>query len=147
MSEIESVELCAGGGGQAIGLEQAGFAHSCLVEFDHNCVATLRTQPKGVECRSCGPKQWNGEKYKGADLLAAGLPCPPLFKKRESSSVQTTRENLFPDGDSHYRRSAPQCVLVENVRGIFGPRFFDDFSRKFSTAGRIHGLQKLIGGF
>lgn len=35
------VELCAGGGGQALGLEMAGFHHLALVELDSHSVRTL----------------------------------------------------------------------------------------------------------
>ena len=45
---LTSVEMCAGAGGQAIGLEQAGFGHEALVEIDHSCCATLRLNRPGV---------------------------------------------------------------------------------------------------
>ena len=40
---LTSVEVCAGAGGQALGLEEAGFKHLACVEFDDKACTTLRT--------------------------------------------------------------------------------------------------------
>lgn len=39
---LTSLELCAGAGGQALGIEKAKFKHGGLVEIDHSCYETLR---------------------------------------------------------------------------------------------------------
>jgi DNA (cytosine-5)-methyltransferase 1 len=56
---MNSIEFCAGAGGQALGLEQAGFRHSTLVEIEPDFAATLRPlSPSGersvLPCRSSG---------------------------------------------------------------------------------------------
>ena len=48
MGGLTSLEICAGAGGQALGLEQAGFVHEAVVELDPEACETLRLN-RGVE--------------------------------------------------------------------------------------------------
>jgi|ERR1700730_7002156 hypothetical protein len=69
-----SVELCAGGGGQALGLEQAGFEHLALVELDKYSVETLRQNRPSWNVIHQDLNLWDASPFAGTDLVAAGLP-------------------------------------------------------------------------
>jgi DNA (cytosine-5)-methyltransferase 1 len=74
-------EICAGAGGQSLGLELAGFEHELSVELDADACATLRhNRPhwKVVRGDVASPGVWNPAEYAGTDLLAGGVPCPPF---------------------------------------------------------------------
>ena len=67
---FSTVELCAGGGGQALGLEMAGFHHEALVEYEpHFCTTLRKNRPHWNTCQE-DIREFAGEKYTGIDLLA-----------------------------------------------------------------------------
>lgn len=123
---LTSVELCAGAGGQALGLEQAGFEHTALVEIDKHCCNTLRhNRPEWnvleedmriFKERSAG--------FKGIDLLAGGLPCPP-FSVAGKQLGELDERNLFNDALDIVDATRPQAVMIENVRGFLDAVFHD----------------------
>ena len=123
---LTSVELCAGAGGQALGLEKAGFEHTALVEIDKHCCATLRHNRP----------QWNvleedvrkfkdvADSYHGIDLLAGGLPCPP-FSVAGKQLGEKDERNLFDDAIEIVAATRPRAVMIENVRGFLDAVFHD----------------------
>jgi DNA (cytosine-5)-methyltransferase 1 len=65
------VELYAGAGGMALGLERAGLRHVALVEWDSRCVTTLRRNKfKGVVHRDARHVDYT--EFRGADVVAGG---------------------------------------------------------------------------
>ena len=81
MSQYRFVEICAGAGGQSLGLELAGFEHELSVELDPSACGTLRhNRPhwKVAEGDVASLSVWNPAEYAGTDLLAGGVPCPPF---------------------------------------------------------------------
>ena len=122
-----SVELCAGAGGQALGLELAGFEHKALVEIDPKFADTLRLNRDHWNVYTQDLKVWAEEhawKYVGVDLVAGGLPCPPFSVAGKQLGAEDER-NLFPATLSIIRTIRPKAVLIENVRGFLGAVFED----------------------
>jgi DNA (cytosine-5)-methyltransferase 1 len=125
---LSSVEMCAGGGGQALGLEKAGFQHAALVEIEGNYCATLRlNRPEWNVCEG-RLEDFNGKPYKGVDLLAGGLPCPPFSVAGKQLGANDER-NLFPVALRLVDEIRPRAVMIENVRG-FLDAVFDDYRKE-----------------
>ena len=116
------VELCAGGGGQALGLEQAGFRHTALYEIDGNACATLRWNRSDWDVQQCDIRELDGSGFRGIDLLAGGLPCPPFSVAGKQLGYADERD-LFPAALRLVDESRPRCVMIENVRGLLDSRF------------------------
>lgn len=122
---LTSLEICAGAGGQALGLHKAGFSHVGLVEIEHAACQTLKfNQPDWnvIEGDLC---QFDGRPYKGVDLLAGGVPCPPFSKAGKQLGEQDER-NLFPEAIRLVDECRPRAVMLENVRGLLDA-VFDDY--------------------
>ncbi|MET9673374.1 DNA (cytosine-5-)-methyltransferase [Streptomyces sp. NPDC006482] len=142
--EFTSIEICAGAGGQAIGLHAAGFKHLALVEIDKHAAMTLR---RNIESRSdwawekqhCDLRHadvnefnpWEDVKKDGRllkkgelDLLAGGVPCPPFSHAGKQLGKDDERD-LFPRMLDLVDKLRPRAVMIENVRGILDPKFLD----------------------
>ena len=120
---LSSVEICAGAGGQALGLERAGFEHVALIEIDPYAQATLRLNRPGWNVPSNGDiRQFSGKGFKGIDLLAGGVPCPP-FSVAGKQLGQTDERDLFPEAIRIIAETQPRAVMLENVRGLLDSVF------------------------
>lgn len=137
-----SIELCAGGGGQALGLEQAGFAHLGLVEIDRNCCNTLRRNRPVWQVYETGLKEFaerNAAAYFGADLVAGGLPCPPFSIAGKQLGDRDERD-LFPVALEIVDAVRPKAVMIENVKGILAP-VFERFRSRLVAQFRMLGYR------
>jgi DNA (cytosine-5)-methyltransferase 1 len=123
MGGLTSVEICAGGGGQALGLEQAGFDHEAVVELDADACETLRLNRGAVWKVTEGDVHGlDGRGFRGVDLLAGGVPCPPFSIAGRQLGADDDRD-LFPQALRLVREIGPRAVLLENVRGLAAARF------------------------
>lgn len=126
LGQYTSVEVCAGAGGQALGLEIAGFDHLACVEIEPVACDTLRHNRP----------EWNiveddlravveaGDllMHRGCDLLAGGVPCPPFSIASKQLGADDERD-LFPAILDLTAQLRPRALLIENVRGLKGRKF------------------------
>lgn len=118
------VEVCAGAGGQSLGLHKAGFRHVLAVEIDPTAAETL-SRNLGVPVvvgDVADPEVWQPEDYAGATLLAGGVPCPPFSAAGKQLGTSDERD-LFAWAIEQIPVLRPAAVMLENVRGLAAPRF------------------------
>jgi len=133
---LDVVEICAGAGGQALGLERAGFEHALAVELDSSACGTLRANRpawKVAEGDVADRDLWRPEDYRGVALLAGGVPCPP-FTVAGRQLGATDERDLFAWAVELCGTIQPRALLLENVRGLSTSRF---------SAYRQHVLDRL----
>ena len=136
---LTSIEICAGAGGSALGIEQAGFCHLELIEIDRWACETLRrnrpdwnvTGPsasdhgardgKPGDIRVFDATSWRGH----VDLLSGGVPCPPFTIAGRQLGRDDERD-LFPEAIRLAHECQPRAIMIENVGGILG-RLFDSY--------------------
>lgn len=119
-----SVEICAGAGGQALGLETAGFEHTALVEIEKAACDTLLYNRPEWDVINGDIRCFSGAKYKGVDLLAGGVPCPP-FSVAGKQLGQEDERDLFPEAIRLADEIRPKAIMLENVRGMLDAVFED----------------------
>ncbi|MFE5580158.1 DNA cytosine methyltransferase [Kitasatospora sp. NPDC056531] len=142
-----SIEICAGAGGQAVGLHRAGFEHLALLELDPHAVTTLGAnihrwpgwnKRRANELEPMDVREFlDSELFKKLalepyrlDLLAGGVPCPP-FSLAGKQLGEDDERDLFPDMLKIVDRLRPKAVMIENVRGILEPpQVFIDYRRR-----------------
>ncbi|TAZ83266.1 DNA (cytosine-5-)-methyltransferase [Rhizobium ruizarguesonis] len=118
--ELRALELCAGAGGQAIGLMSAGFRHVALYEKGYKRARTLRKNWPAWKVRRADVRKISDEelaRYRDVDLLAGGPPCEP-FSQAGKGPGRHHDKNLFPEMIRAVRIVRPRAFMFENVPGI-----------------------------
>ncbi len=131
------LEICAGGGGQARGLEEAGFDLVGAVEIDREACNTLRKNRPDWNVIEGSVADINGGDFRGVDLFAGGVPCPPFSIAGKQLGREDERD-LFPQALRLVEETKPKAVLLENVPGLASAKFSEyrsNLTRKFDRLG------------
>lgn len=121
-----TIELFAGAGGLALGIEKAGFKTVALNEFDSDACATLKKNRPNwnvIEGDVAEISCLDLEKYfslkKGElDLLSGGAPCQAFSYAGKKLGLEDARGTLFYHYATFLEKLQPKMFLFENVRGL-----------------------------
>ncbi len=124
------LELCAGGGGQALGFEMAGFEHAAAVEYEAKFCATLIENRSEWNVQHTDIRKFDGSKFRGVDLVTAGVPCPPFSVAGKQLGSDDERD-MFPAALEIMASAKPRVIMFENVPGLAAAKFTEYRSSLF----------------
>lgn len=113
------IELFAGCGGLALGMEYAGLKSVLLNEIESDACDTLRRNRPNWNIIECDIKKINFKKFKNnIDILTGGFPCQAFSYAGKKLGFEDTRGTLFFEYARAINEIRPKVFLAENVRGL-----------------------------
>lgn len=113
------IELFAGCGGMALGLENAGWQTKLLAEIDRDCVNTLQLNRPNWNVIHSDVAQIDFTEYRDTvDLVAGGFPCQSFSYAGYGKGFEDTRGTLFFEFARCVAEVQPKIAIAENVRGL-----------------------------
>ncbi|WP_312098675.1 DNA (cytosine-5-)-methyltransferase [Corynebacterium dentalis] len=118
-TELTAIDLFAGGGGTALGLENAGFRHLAVNEKDKWAAETLRkNRPEWNviegDVHNVSLREFSGH----VDLVEGGFPCQAFSYAGNKLGFADTRGTLFHEFARIVSEVKPRVAMGENVRGL-----------------------------
>ena len=130
MTKVTNIELFAGCGGLALGLEQAGIQGIEFIEWDHASCETLRKNRPQWNVTESDIHNVDFSRYKGTiDLVSGGAPCQAFSYAGKRLGFGDTRGTLFAEFARCVEEVQPKMFLFENGRGLLS----HDKGRTFET--------------
>jgi len=117
--KYKSIELFAGAGGLALGLELAGIEHVMLNEIDKHAIKTLRANRKNWNIEPGDIANIDFDQYRNKiDLLTGGFPCQAFSYAGKRLGFEDTRGTLFFEFARALKETNAPVFLIENVKGL-----------------------------
>lgn len=129
-NDVTAIELFAGAGGLALGLEQAGIKTVKHVEIDPYCCETLKKNRPfwNIECNDIKNIDFTNYKNK-IDIVTGGFPCQAFSYAGKKLGFSDVRGTLFYEFARCVKEVKPKIFMAENVRGLIS----HDNGRTLST--------------
>ena len=119
---MKTVELFAGCGGLAKGLELAGFSHAGLLEINHQACESLRKNFDPKIVLETDVKAVDFRKFSDVDIVSGGPPCQP-FSLGGLARAYNDNRDMFPQAIRAISEIRPKAFLFENVKGLLREKF------------------------
>jgi len=117
--DFYSIELFAGAGGLALGLEKAGFKAVLLNEIDKDACQTMKTNRPEWDVRHDDIANIDFKPFAGkVDFLSGGFPCQAFSYAGKKLGFEDIRGTLFYQFARAVKEAQPKVFLGENVRGL-----------------------------
>ncbi len=114
-----TIELFAGAGGMALGMERAGLHHILLNDFDRYAARTLKRNRPHWHVVHGDIAKIDFQAYKGkVDVVTGGFPCQAFSYAGKKRGLEDTRGTLFYEFARALKESQPKLFLAENVKGL-----------------------------
>lgn len=118
-TNFTAIDLFAGGGGTALGLENAGFQHLLVNEKDKWAVQTLKQNRPNWNVVHEDVHQISLKEFEGkVDLVEGGFPCQAFSYAGNKLGFADTRGTLFHEFARIVNEVRPKIAMGENVRGL-----------------------------
>lgn len=129
-----SIELFTGAGGLALGLEQSGWHHSALIEWNEHACSTIHLNESLGHPLAKGWKLFRDdvrtvrypELADQVEMVAGGPPCQP-FSLGGKHRADRDERDMFPEAVRAVRELQPECFVFENVKGLLRQSFASYF--------------------
>ncbi len=131
---FNSIELFSGTGGLALGLQQAGFDHSALLEWDKDSCDNIKAN---IQRGFPDIQHWNViqtdvrlvhyDEYQQIRVVSGGPPCQP-FSLGGKHGAYNDKRDMFPEAVRAVRELRPQAFIFENVKGLLRKSFSSYFN-------------------
>ena len=119
LKKYTSIELFAGAGGLALGLERVGLSNVLLSEIDKNACETLRLNRPDWNVVEGDVAKIDFNSYKGkVDVLTGGFPCQAFSLAGKRLGFEDARGTLFFEFARAVKEVQPLICIGENVRGL-----------------------------
>lgn len=118
-NEYKVLELFAGAGGLAIGLEKAGLKCEALNEIDKFACQTLRKNRPQWKVLEGDIKNFSFTEYNGKiDVVTGGFPCQAFSYAGKRLGLEDARGTLFYEFARAVQEVNPPICIGENVKGL-----------------------------
>ncbi len=119
LSEYSVLELFAGAGGLALGMEEAGLKCKALNEIDKWACQTLRKNRQNWNVLEGDIREMDFSEFEGnVNVVTGGFPCQAFSYAGKKLGLEDARGTLFYEFARVVKETKPKICIGENVRGL-----------------------------